>query len=48
MLEGLEANEAKLLVAVKDKNLNNTYKGLTSAVVKEAFNWNDDFVKIET
>jgi hypothetical protein len=48
MLEGLEANEAKLLVAVKDKNLNNTYKGLTSAVVREAFNWNDDFVKIET
>ena len=48
MLEGLSADEAKLLVGVKDKNLNNIYKGLTSAVIKEAFSWNDDFVKIET
>ena len=48
MLEGLEKDEAKLLIGVKDKNLNNLYKGLTSAVVREAFNWNDDFVKIET
>ena len=48
MLEGLSADEAKLLLGVKDKNLNNLYKGLTSAVVKESFNWNDDYVKIET
>ena len=48
MLEGLSADEAKLLIGVKDKNLNNIYKGLTSAVIKEAFGWNDDFVKIET
>ena len=48
MLEGLSADEAKLLIGVKEKNLNNLYKGLTSAVVKESFNWNDDYVKIET
>ena len=47
-IQGLSADEAKLLVGVKDKNLNNIYKGLTSAVIKEAFSWNDDFVKIET
>ena len=43
MLEGLHADEAKLLIAVKEKNLNSTYKGLTDAVVKEAFGWNDDY-----
>ena len=43
MLEGLHADEAKLLINVKEKNLNNTYKGLTDAVVKEAFGWNDDY-----
>jgi hypothetical protein len=48
MLEGLSADEAKLLISVKEKNLNNLYKGLTSAVVKEAFGWNDNYVKIET
>jgi hypothetical protein len=25
--------------------LNHTYKGLTENVVKEAFNWNDNFMK---
>jgi hypothetical protein len=43
MLEGLHADEAKLLISVKEKNLNATYKGLTDAVVKEAFGWNDDY-----
>ena len=43
MLEGLHADEAKLLIAVKEKNLNGTYKGLTDATVKEAFGWNDDY-----
>ena len=43
MLEGLHADEAKLLINVKEKNLNNTYKGLTDAVVKEAFGWNEDY-----
>ena len=45
MLEGLHASEAKVLIDVKNKSLNKTYKGLTSDMVKEAFGWNADFVK---
>ena len=44
MLEGLHQNEAKLLIAAKDKKLHNVYKGLTPSVVKDAFGWNDDFI----
>ena len=47
ILEGLHETEAELLVAVKEKKLNNMYKGLTANLVKEAFGWNDDFVKLE-
>ena len=46
MLEGLHADDAEVLMAIKNKNLNNTYKGLTANLVKETFNWNDDFVRI--
>ena len=45
MLEGLHASEAKVLIDVKNKSLNKTYKGLTSDMVKEAFGWNANFVK---
>ena len=45
MLEGLSDEEAKLLIQVKDKELNKHYKGLTANLVKEAFNWNDDFMQ---
>ena len=45
MLEGLHADEAKVLLDIKNKSLNKTYKGLTSEMVKEAFGWNADFVK---
>tara|TARA_X000001382_G_scaffold108299_1_gene84124 strand:- start:231 stop:686 length:456 start_codon:yes stop_codon:yes gene_type:complete len=45
MLEGLSDEEAKLLIQVKDKELNKHYKGLTANLVKEAFNWNDDFMR---
>ena len=45
MLEGLHKTEADLLINIKDRRLNQVYKGLTEAVVKEAFNWNDDFMK---
>lgn len=44
VLEGLHAEEAKLLLAIKDKSLNKIYKGLTDAVVKEAFGWNDTYM----
>ena len=43
MLEGLHSLEAKLLIAVKEKELSKVYKGLTDAVVKEAFGWNDEY-----
>ena len=44
MLEGLHESEAKLLVLAKDKKLHQHYKGLSAAVVKEAFGWNDEFM----
>ena len=43
LLEGLHADDAALMIAVKDKALNKKYKGLTDAVVKEAFGWNSDY-----
>src|SRR5210317_1941765 len=45
MLEGLHQSEAEVLINVKDKKLNKVYKGLTAEMVKESFNWNDDFMK---
>ena len=45
LLEGLSAEEAEFLISVKDQKVNNVYKGFTANLVKEAFNWNDDFMK---
>jgi len=45
MLEGLSAEESEFLVAVVNKKVNNKYKGFTANLVKEAFNWNDSFMK---
>ena len=45
MLEGLHESEAELLVAAKDKKVHQMYKGLSTNVVKEAFDWNDDYKK---
>tara|TARA_E500000178_G_scaffold186034_1_gene184250 strand:+ start:677 stop:1198 length:522 start_codon:yes stop_codon:yes gene_type:complete len=47
MLEGLHEDEAKVLLGMKNKSLNKMYKGLTESVVKEAFGWNDKFVRPE-
>ena len=47
MLEGLHADEAELLIAAKDKTLHRKYKGLSDNVVKEAFDWDDDYRRIE-
>jgi hypothetical protein len=47
MLEGLHKDEALLLVAAKDKKLHRKYKGLSDNVVKEAFDWDDDYRRIE-
>ena len=45
MLEGLSAEEAEFLIAVVNKKVHNKYKGFTANLVKEAFNWNDNFMK---
>ena len=47
MLEGLSAEEAEFLIAVVNKKVNNQYKGFTANLVKEAFNWDDNFMKAE-
>jgi len=47
MLEGLHQDEAKVLLGMKNKSLNKMYKGLTESVVKEAFGWNDSFMREE-
>ena len=46
MLEGLHEQDAEVLMAIKNKTLNNAYKGLTANLVKETFNWTDDFTRI--
>mgnify|MGYP006995735354 CR=1 FL=1 len=44
MLEGLHETEADVLVAAKDGLLHQMYKGLSANVVKEAFNWTDEYM----
>ena len=44
MLEGLHETEAEVLIAAKDGVLHQMYKGLSANVVKEAFNWTDEFM----
>ena len=48
LLEGLSAEEAAFLITVKDQKVNNEYKGFTANLVKEAFNWDDNFMKKST
>ena len=45
MLEALHKDDAQVLIDIKEKKLNLTYKGLTENCVKEAFNWNDKFLR---
>ena len=45
LLEGLHKSEAELVINAKDKKLHQVYKGLSKDVVKEAFGWNDEFIK---
>jgi len=47
MLEGLHPDEAEILIAAKDKSLHRKYKGLSENVVKEAFDWDDNFMVVE-
>ena len=45
LLEGLSAEEAAFLINVVNQKVNNEYKGFTANLVKEAFNWDDNFMK---
>ena len=47
MLEGLSSEEAEFLVTVVNQKINNKYKGFTANLVKEAFDWDDNFMKKE-
>lgn len=47
ILEALHKSEAEVLINAKDKKLNKVYKGLSESVVKTAFNWDDNFVKLD-
>lgn len=47
ILEGLSAEEAEFLITVVNKKVNNVYKGFTANLVKEAFGWDDNFMKKE-
>jgi hypothetical protein len=47
LLEGLHQTDAEVLVAAKNKELHRKYKGLSDNVVKEAFDWDEKYMKIE-
>jgi hypothetical protein len=47
LLEGLHPSEAEILVCAKDKSLHQMYKGLSDNVVKEAFDWDDNYMVVE-
>ena len=47
MLEGLQENDADVLISAKDKSLHRKFKGLSDNVVKEAFDWDNNYMKIE-
>ena len=47
LLEGLHETDAEVLVAAKDKSLHRKFKGLSDNVVKEAFDWNENYMKVD-
>tara|TARA_B100000780_G_scaffold6007_1_gene4738 strand:- start:7 stop:597 length:591 start_codon:yes stop_codon:yes gene_type:complete len=47
ILEALSAEEAEFLITVVNKKVNNVYKGLTANLVREAFDWDENFIKKE-
>jgi hypothetical protein len=47
LLEGLTEEEAEIVIAAKDGALHRRYKGLSDAVVKEAFGWTDEYMQPE-
>ena len=47
LLEGLHESDAAVLVSAKDKELHRKFKGLSDNVVKEAFDWDNNYMKVE-
>ena len=47
LLEGLTEEEAEIVIAAKNGALHRRYKGLSDAVVKEAFGWTDEYMQPE-
>jgi hypothetical protein len=47
LLEGLSEEEAEIIIAAKDGALHRKYKGLSDAVVKEAFGWTEEYMQPE-
>ena len=47
LLEGLSEEEAEIVIAAKDGALHRKYKGLSDAVVKEAFGWTEEYMQPE-
>ena len=47
ILEGLQENDADVLVSAKEKSLHRKFKGLSDNVVKEAFDWDDNYMKVD-
>ena len=47
ILEGLQEEDADVVVAAKEKSLHRKFKGLSDNVVKEAFDWDDEYMKVE-
>ena len=45
LLEGLSKEEAEIIIAAKDGALHRKYKGLSDAVVKEAFGWTEEYMQ---
>jgi len=47
LLEGLHESDAEVLVSAKNKELHRKFKGLSDNVVKEAFDWNENYMKVD-
>ena len=47
MLEGLQESDADVLVAAKDKSLHRKFKGLSDNVVREAFDWDESYMRVD-
>ena len=46
-IKNAERCDADVLIAAKDKILHRKFKGLSDNVVKEAFDWDDQYMKVE-